>query len=100
MSIVSETKKDSQIKARRMKTALSRSPRTFSKAYAAILPFCANKIISSSFSIDKETETGLGPFSKTLMHSSSDRMGTPLEVSFITDAPASEDDSEEEKDAS
>src|SRR5882724_8524610 len=80
---------NSQIKARRMKTALSRSPSTFSKAYAAILPFCASRMTSSSFNIDKATETGRGPFSKTLIHSSSDRIDA---VSFMTDASEEEGD--------
>ena len=56
---------DSQIKARRIETARSKSPSIFSRAYGAILPFCASKTTSSLLRSDKLTETGRGPFSKT-----------------------------------
>jgi hypothetical protein len=50
---------DLQINARRMVIARSRSPSTFSNAYAAIFPFCARMTTSSSFSVARAAEAGL-----------------------------------------
>ena len=69
-----------QINAFRTKTACSKPPRTFSKAYGCILPFWAKRMTSSSLSNESDTETGRGPFPNLLIRSSNTRTG--VDVSY------------------